>query len=107
MFERKYSVNEEVLEVLETIKNEVPGIDNNSQALRYIVLENYRDYEDEKNKLGSMARDVAIIVELVAGLSDSLKADIADSELSETYAIAKEIIKARKKKQSAAFRKRG
>ena len=106
MFERKFTINDEVLEALSTVQKEVSGIDNGSQALRYLVLENYRDYEDEKNRIGRLSRDVSILIEQVSSLSDSLNTKMVDSDLTDSYNEALEIVKDKKKKQSATFRKR-
>lgn len=71
MTEKKhYYVNNEVIEVLESVKQNTPGITSQSQALRYIVLQFDNQIESkEDKKYNAISKEVSMMLEITANIA--------------------------------------
>lgn len=71
MTEKKhYYVNNEVIEVLESVKQNTPGITSQSQALRYIVLQYDNQIESkEDKKYKAISKEVSMLLEITANIA--------------------------------------
>ncbi|WP_317913184.1 hypothetical protein [Carnobacterium maltaromaticum] len=71
MTEKKhYYVNNEVIEVLESVKQNTPGITSQSQALRYIVLQYDNQIESkEDKKYNAISKEVSMMLEITANIA--------------------------------------
>lgn len=92
-----FYINEDVKDVLKRVKENTPGINNMSQALRYIVLQHDNQTESkEDKKYNAISKEVSMILEITANIAEkqnvlSLK---PVSELS-SYTEAKGIVEDR------------
>lgn len=65
-----FYVNDDVNEVLKEVKENTPGINNLSQALRYIVLKHNNEIESkEDKKYNAISKEVSILLEITANMA--------------------------------------
>ena len=66
-----FYINDDVKEVLIEIKENTPGINNLSQALRFIVLKHNNETESkEDKKYNAISKEVSMILEITSNLAD-------------------------------------
>ena len=66
-----FYINDDVKEVLIQVKENTPGINNLSQALRFIVLKHNNEAESkEDKKYNAISKEVSMILEITSNLAD-------------------------------------
>lgn len=66
-----FYINDDVKEVLIQVKENTPGINNLSQALRFIVLKHNNETESkEDKKYNAISKEVSMILEITSNLAD-------------------------------------
>lgn len=93
-----FYVNDDVNEVLKEVKENTPGINNLSQALRYIVLKHNNEIESkEGKKYNAISKEVSILLEITANVAAANfnKIEYQPVDDIEIYKEAKKIVEER------------
>lgn len=97
----KITVSEEMDKILDTVLEENPQLTNRSMALRFLIFEQYKDYEQSKTKVRSIGRDVEVTLEIITSMAEQVKTTLKPRDDLAIYQDAKDAVERRVKRFSS------
>lgn len=104
--QQRFYVSEDINDILDLVVKENPDLPNRSAALRFLIFERYKDYEQSKTRISKMSKELSMAVEILCSMSDSVHSKIVARESTVAYTQSKELVEKRIK-TNASQRKFG
>lgn len=93
--QQRFYVSQDLNDILDSVLKDNPELSNRSAALRYLVFERYKDYEQSKSKVASISKEVSMALEILSSMADSVHTKMKDRSDTSTYTEARELVEKR------------